>query len=259
MISGAGKWRVPGRTGAAWSSGSTRGAPSRSDIRLSVIIPALNEGAVITDTLRQVRGQLGSGDELLVVDGGSADDTVARAEALADRVLHAAAGRAHQMNAGAAAATREWLWFLHADTRPEPGAVASMRRALRQGRHPWGRFGVQLSGRSPVYRLIAASMNLRSCVTGIATGDQGIFVQAALFERVGGFPRVPLMEDVALSRSLRAWRRPACLSARLVTSSRRWETHGTWRTVTLMWRLRWAYWRGADPRELARQYRRSGA
>lgn len=227
--------------------------------RLSVVVPALDEGAAIEPTLHSLRAQLAGGDELIVVDGGSRDDTPARAAAFADRVLAAGAGRARQMNAGAAAAAGDWLWFVHADTAVDAGVVDLLRRRLARGGHGWGRFGVRLSGRHPMFCVIAALMNLRSRVTGIATGDQGLFVERALFERVGGFPEQPLMEDVALSARLRATGRPLCLPVRLTTSSRRWEEAGIWATIALMWRLRWAYWRGAEPAELARRYRGGSA
>lgn len=228
-----------------------------SGTRLSVIVPALDEGAAIEATLRGVAAQLDAGDELIVVDGGSRDDTAVRATPFAHRVLAAAPGRARQMNAGAAGARGDWLWFLHADTDLHPGAAALLRRRL--GDRDWGRFGVRLSGRHPMFRVIACLMNLRSRITGIATGDQGLFVRRTLFERLGGFPDQPLMEDIALARALRAHGRPLCLPVGLTTSSRRWEEHGIGRTIALMWRLRWAYWRGADPAELARRYRGNAA
>jgi rSAM/selenodomain-associated transferase 2 len=227
-------------------------------VRLSVIVPTLDEGPGVAATLEALRGQLDDGDELLVVDGGSTDDTCARARH-ADRVLAAQPGRARQMNAGAAAAGNDWLWFVHADTLPRPGAVSRLRQRLAAGRHRWGRFDIQLSGSAWSLRVIATAMNLRSRWSGIATGDQGLFVDRDLFVRLGGYPDQPLMEDVALSAKLRQIEPPLCLPRGLVTSSRRWETHGVARTVWLMWRLRWAYWRGADPVELARRYRGEAA
>lgn len=224
-------------------------------MRVSAIVPALDEGAVVAATLRALAPVRAHGGEIIVVDGGSGDDTVARARPLADRVLAAPRGRARQMNAGAAVAGGEVLWFLHADTLIDATAVDDLVRELANGPHEWGRFGVRLSGRRTLLRVVAWSMNLRSRLTGIATGDQGIFVRRAAFDAVGGFPDQPLMEDVALSRLLRARGRPACLPVRLTTSSRRWEHDGVWPTVRLMWALRWAYWRGADPVELARRYR----
>lgn len=224
-------------------------------MRVSAIVPALEEGAVVAATLHALAPVRARGGEVIVVDGGSGDDTVARARPLADRVVAAPRGRARQMNAGAAVARGEVLWFLHADTVIDATAVDDLVRALATKPREWGRFGVRLSGRRALLRVVAGSMNLRSRLTGIATGDQGMFVRRAAFDAVGGFPDQPLMEDVALSRLLRARGRPACLPVRLTTSSRRWEHDGVWATVRLMWALRWAYWRGADPAELARRYR----
>lgn len=222
---------------------------------LSVIIPALNESTAIAATLESLQALRAHRHELIVVDGGSSDDTAAVAAARCDRVLQAERGRARQMNAGAAAARGELLWFVHADTLVPARALEALTAALAQGRR-WGRFDVRLSGTAPSLRLIAWAMNRRSCLTGVATGDQGIFVERALFEAVGGFPDIPLMEDVALCKRLRRHSRPACLPGPLVTSSRRWERDGVWRTVLLMWRLRLAYFLGADPRRLHRAYYR---
>ena len=222
---------------------------------LSVIIPALNEGAGIVTALRSLAPVRRRGGEVLVVDGGSRDDTVERARPLVDRVLTAPRGRAAQMNAGAEASGGEVLWFVHADSVIDPAAVDDLERAYGDPRTIWSRFGVRLSARRPLFRVVAFLMNRRSCLTGIATGDQGIAVRRAAFESAGRYPDVPLMEDVAFSRRLRARARPACLPVRITTSSRRWEEGGAWRTIWLMWRLRFAFWRGADPAELARRYR----
>jgi len=224
-------------------------------MRVSIIIPTRNEAAtlpLLLDDLEPLRQQ---GHEVLLVDGRSHDDTRSIAEGRVDRVLQAPQGRARQMNAGAAAAGGDVLWFLHADTRVPQGAPDALEEALA-GRHRWGRFDVRLSGRHWAFRVIERMMNLRSCLSGIATGDQGIFIRRSSFNDVGGYPDLPLMEDIALSRKLRQRQRPRCVrTPRLETSSRRWETRGIWRTVWLMWRLRLAYALGADPAELARLYR----
>jgi rSAM/selenodomain-associated transferase 2 len=191
---------------------------------------------------------------VIVVDGGSEDDTVAVAARLADRVLQSGRGRARQMNAGAGVAAGELLWFLHADTLADHRVLGQLQEAARLNRS-WGRFDVRLAGRPAMLSVVAWMMNRRSCWTGIATGDQGIFVQRRLFESVGGFPEMPLMEDVALSRRLKRHARPACLRGPLLTSGRRWERDGVWRTIVLMWRLRLAYACGADPELLRRRYR----
>jgi rSAM/selenodomain-associated transferase 2 len=186
---------------------------------------------------------------VIVVDGGSEDATRELAAGLCDRVVLAPRGRAVQMNAGAREAKGDVLVFLHADTRLPSNADELVRGLL------WGRFDVQIEGRHPLLKVIAWSMNLRSRLSGIATGDQAIFVARALFEELGGYPEQPLMEDVELSRRLRARGAPACLHARVTTSGRRWEQRGPWRTIFLMWRLRWRYWRGESPQALAEAYR----
>jgi rSAM/selenodomain-associated transferase 2 len=221
--------------------------------RISIIVPALNEAAGIAATLAPLQPLRARGHEVVVVDGGSTDGTPALAAPLADRVVSAPRGRAAQQNAGAAAATGDILLFLHADTTLPQGADARVLDALRRG--GWGRFDVRLSGRHPLLRVVERMISLRSRLNGIATGDQAIFVRREWFQRVGGFPALPLMEDVAITRSLRRLGAPVCLRARVTTSSRRWEERGIVRTIVLMWRLRWAYFRGADPAELARRYR----
>lgn len=227
--------------------------------RVTVIIPALNEAAQITAMLQALAPLRRRGHEVIVVDGGSSDGTPTLAAPLADQVLHAQKGRALQMNAGAHAATGDVLWFLHADTLPPPEADETILAALAQGDRSWGHFDVRLSGAGILLRMVAALMNRRSRLAGIATGDQGLFVRREVFERIGGFPEIPLMEDVALSRMLKRHSRPACVAKELVTSSRRWEQWGTWRTIFLMWRLRLAYFLGADPHKLAGQYNESSA
>jgi rSAM/selenodomain-associated transferase 2 len=194
------------------------------------------------------------GVELIVADGGSSDDTVALATPMCDRVVHSARGRALQMNAGAEAADGEVLLFLHADSvLPDDADRLILDGLAAHGRH-WGRFDVRLSGPQRMLRLVEFMMNLRSRLTGIATGDQGIFVSRAVFAACGGFPAIELMEDIALSEALKPLGRPLCLRERIVTSSRRWEQHGILRTILTMWRLRLRYFLGADPAVLARIY-----
>lgn len=230
-------------------------APAPSP-RLSIIIPTLDEASGITATLGALAPLRARGAaEVIVADGGSSDGTPALAAPLADIVLRAPPGRARQQNAGAAAARGRVLLFLHADTRLPPDADRLVAAALAEGRAGWGRFDVRLSGRQPLLRAVERMISLRSRLSGVATGDQGIFVRRDWFERVGGFPEIPLMEDVALSRALKQLGRPACLRSCVVTSSRRWEARGIWRTIWLMWRLRFAYWRGVDPAELTARYR----
>lgn len=221
---------------------------------VSVIVPALNEGAVIARLLEALQPLRAVGHELIVVDGGSGDDTCRRCDGRVDRLVETAPGRARQMNAGAEIARGEWLWFVHADSRLQ-APPQTYARAIVDSPRPWGRFDVSLDGAEPVLRLVETGMNWRSRLTGIATGDQGIFVRRALFRQAGGYPSLPLMEDIVLSRSLRRLARPATLRLRMGTSARRWQRHGVWRTIFLMWRLRLAFFLGADPADLARVYR----
>jgi len=223
--------------------------------RLSVVIPALNEAVGILAVLQALAPLAARGTQLLVADGGSVDGTVALAQAGGAQVVPAPRGRALQMNAGAHQATGDLLLFLHADTRLPPDADRLIQQALASGPQVWGRFDVCIEGQPRMLRVIAAFMNWRSRWTGIATGDQALFMTRAAFDAVGGFPAQPLMEDIEMSARLLKLSRPACLRARVVTSGRRWETHGVWRTVLLMWQLRLAYWRGAAPERLAERYR----
>ena len=216
---------------------------------LSVIVPALNEATGIAQCLEALAPLRAGGHEVIVVDGGSEDRTREIAAALADRVLVAPRGRARQMNAGAAAARGAALVFVHADTRLPPDADRSIARALET--RAWGRFDARIESGHPLLRMVACAMNLRSRLTGIATGDQAIFVRRADF---AGFPEIALMEDIAFSKAMKRRSPPACLRERVTTSARRWERGGVLRTVLLMWRLRLAYFLGASPEELARRY-----
>ena len=222
--------------------------------RLSIIIPVLNEEARITAALQALAPLRARGAEVIVVDGGSADRTAALAEPMCDRLIVAPRGRAAQMNAGAGAAQGDVLLFLHVDTQLPADADRLIIDGLAQERLAWGRFDVRIAGRHPLFPLIAALMNLRSRLTGIATGDQAIFVGKNAFVAVGGFPDIALMEDIVLSRRLKWRSRPLCLAARALTSGRRWEKHGVVRTILTMWRLRLAFFFGAAPEKLAARY-----
>jgi rSAM/selenodomain-associated transferase 2 len=158
------------------------------------------------------------------------------------------------MNAGAQATEGDVLLFLHADTVLPDDALAAVGKAIAVGAD-WGRFDVRIVGSARMLRVVAALMNLRSRLSGIATGDQAIFVRRDVFLAVGGFPDQPLMEDIEISKRLLRRSRPACLRSRVQTSGRRWESRGVWRTIFLMWRLRFAYWRGTPAEVLARAYR----
>jgi rSAM/selenodomain-associated transferase 2 len=219
------------------------------DARLSVIVPALNEAPGIERCLAALAPLRARGHEVIVVDGGSTDATARIAAPFCDRLLSSPRGRAAQMNAGAAAARGDAFLFLHADTVLPEGADRAVLEALRE--RAWGRFDLEIDARDARLALIGRLMNLRSRLSGIATGDQAIFVRRADFP---GFPPIALMEDIAFSRTMKRISPPACLRERVRTSARRWQRRGVLRTVLLMWRLRLAYWLGADPDELARRY-----
>ena len=241
---------------------------------VSIIIPALNEAAGIAAALQSLQAWRRNHDgtaavEVIVADGGSTDATRTLAAPLADKVIDAPRGRARQMNAGAAAACGGALLFLHADTLLPEAAPRAILAALfgEESLAPtvlahgpgskiaWGRFDVNISGTHPMLRVVAASMNCRSRFTGIATGDQAMFMTRAAFDAAGGFPDQPLMEDITMSQRLKRLAPPLCLRAKAITSGRRWEARGVWRTIFLMWRLRLAYYFGAAPEYLAARYR----
>ncbi len=221
--------------------------------QLCIIMPVLDEAQTLTPRLQALQAYRQRGVRVVVVDGGSQDKTLDIARAHADLALCAPRGRAAQMNAGAAACAAEVLLFLHADTELPADADALVRHAM-QGRYAWGRFDVRIASTRPLLRLVSVLMNCRSRWSGIATGDQALFVRHDLFCRVGGFPDLPLMEDIALSKLLKRHGPPACLTECVTTSARRWERHGAWRTIVLMWRLRAAFFLGADPKRLALRY-----
>ncbi|PKO64718.1 MAG: glycosyl transferase [Betaproteobacteria bacterium HGW-Betaproteobacteria-16] len=215
----------------------------------------LNEAPGLPSLLRRLSLLKQQGCEVLIVDGGSDDGCAEQARQMGFRVLSSSSGRARQMNLGAAHATGQVLLFLHADTALPEGATITIQRAMRLSGSPWGRFDVVIGGTHPMLSVVAKLMNLRSRWTGIATGDQAIFVTREAFDAVGGFPDQPLMEDIELSRRLLKRAHPACIADTVQTSGRRWERHGIWRTILLMWRLRWAYWRGVPADQLAHLYR----
>lgn len=223
-----------------------------NETRISIILPTLNEVGSIIAALQPLQILRRCGHEIILADGGSSDATVTLAEPWVDKVVHSGRGRAVQMNAGARGARGDILLFLHADTQLPPDADALILDALQA--RDWGRFDVRLSGAHPLLRVVETLMNWRSRLTGIATGDQALFVRRCLFEKGGGFPEIPLMEDIALARALKKHGPPLCLKQRVLTSSRRWEQHGILRTIWLMWRLRLAYALGADPAQLVKSY-----
>lgn len=247
-------------------------------LKLSIIVPALNEAGAIEAALRPLQawrsatgttGTSAAKVEIIVADGGSSDATMKLARPLADQVICAPRGRARQMNAGAAASSGDALLFLHADTILPEAAPRAILEALSlmdphpptlSGRPPlagkcWGRFDVVICGAPAMLGVIAWCMNRRSRLTGIATGDQALFMTRAAFDAAGGFPDQPLMEDIAMCKRLKRQSAPACLMAKVITSGRRWEQRGVWRTIWLMWRLRLAYFLGTSPEYLVARYR----
>lgn len=221
---------------------------------ISIIIPTLNEQPFIVNTLLHLQPLRAAGTEIIVVDGGSQDNTRQLAEPLVDYFIEVSKGRAQQMNEGARHAKGKVLLFLHADTvLPNQADMRILIGLVSTGRM-WGRFNVQLSGHHRMFRVIERMMNLRSCLTGIATGDQAIFIRRDLFEKIQGFPEIPLMEDIAISKQLKRLSRPLCLRDPVITSSRRWEQNGIWKTIFLMWRLRFAYSVGIKPEKLKKRY-----
>jgi len=222
--------------------------------RLTIVLPVLDEAAIIVDALAALAPLRARGAEVIVADGGSSDGTVNLAQPYADRVIAAPRGRGAPMNAGAALGTGEMLLFLHADTTLPDDADRLVAHALAQ--RAWGRFDLRIAGRHPLLAIVARMINWRSRITGVATGDQAIFVTREAFDAVGGFPDLPLMEDIAISRRLKRLCRPLCIATPVITSGRRWEYHGVLQTIVLMWRLRLAYYFGVEPARLAMRYGR---
>ncbi len=227
-------------------------------MRLAVVVPVLNEAAAVESTLARLAPLRAHGTRVLVIDGGSTDDTAALAKPHADQVLQSARGRAQQMNAGARAAIdggADVLLFVHADSELPDAADRLIDTALRTSGRAWGRFDVRIDGAAPILKIVAAMMNWRSRLTGICTGDQAIFVTRSAFDQLSGFAPIALMEDIEFSKRAKRLSPPAAISKRVVTSGRRWQRYGIWRTIVLMWRFRVAYFFGADPQRLAQRYR----
>jgi rSAM/selenodomain-associated transferase 2 len=222
--------------------------------KLSIIVPVLDDAEAVRSSASQLLALRSRGAQVVVVDGGSKDNTLAVARTCADLVISAGRGRAMQMNAGAKHALGDTLLFLHADTRLPANAERPIELALARSARNWGRFDVRIDPTTPLLALVAGAMNLRSRLTGIATGDQAIFIRRSTFEQLRGFPEIALMEDIAFSKLAKRTGPPVCLKEKVTTSARRWQKHGVARTIALMWYLRLAYFLGADTNALARRY-----
>jgi rSAM/selenodomain-associated transferase 2 len=225
-------------------------------MKITIVVPVFNEALAVPQLLTHVAASKVTTNldfELVFVDGGSTDDTTTLIHDAGLRVISSPKGRAWQMNAGAAQTNGDVLLFLHADTQLPANALAAITSSL-VGDICWGRFDVRIDGKPWMLGVVSRMMNWRSRLTGIATGDQAMFMTRAAFQAIGGFPEQPLMEDIEASRRLRQLSRPACITTPAITSGRRWETRGVWTTIFLMWRLRWAYWRGKKPAQLAELY-----
>jgi rSAM/selenodomain-associated transferase 2 len=221
--------------------------------QLAIVVPVLNEADTIGNFIQNLKASAAGQCEILVVDGGSEDSTIDICRENGIQVICSRPGRSAQMNTGAAKTEARLLWFLHADCQPPVTAVSAILSAVQSGA-VWGRFDVQLSGQAMIFRIIETMMNWRSCLTGVATGDQGLFMTRQAFQQVHGFPEIPLMEDIAVSKRLRRLGKPACLRDSMLVSSRRWERRGIIRTILLMWRLRLQYFLGVAPEKLYKAY-----
>lgn len=223
-------------------------------MKISIIIPCYNESENIIKTLMPLQTLREHGHEVIISDGGSTDNTCELALPYVDTLVTSPKGRARQMNTGSLHANGDVFWFLHADTIAPDNADQYINQTIKYDHAIWGRFNVRLSGQKFQFRIIEMLMNLRSCLTGIATGDQGIFVLRSYFKELNGYKNIPLMEDIEISNRLKHIRKPACIKHKIMTSSRRWEKNGILRTVLLMWKLRLAYYLGVSPDKLASQY-----
>jgi len=221
--------------------------------KISIIVPVYNEASSIETFLKSLQLFRQYGHEIVLVDGKSQDQTLQLARPYVDRMISSEKSRARQMDLGAKMASGQVFLFLHADTQLPELADQLILNSLAQGFH-WGRFNIRLSGSDKLFRLIEKMMNWRSCLTGIATGDQAIYLSKMLYKDIGGFPQIALMEDIELCTRLIKWTKPDCIKQTVISSSRRWEKNGIIRTVLLMWMMRLQYFFGVSPEKLQKQY-----
>lgn len=236
---------------------------------VSIITPILNEADNLAHLFTNINSLNPSPQQVILVDGGSNDDSIRIVRSFINELMldndckidwqmtESKAGRALQMNTGAALATGEVLLFLHADTQLPMNAIETISEAMK--RAEWGRFDVRIDSRQLMLQLVSQMINWRSKLSGIVTGDQAIFISQSLFEQVGGYPNQALMEDIELCKQLKrkllkGITKPACLKSKVITSARRWQQHGTWRTIILMWHLRFDYWRGVSADNIKARY-----
>ena len=222
-------------------------------VKLSIIIPTLNEANQIKQRLSRLQTLRQLGHEVIIVDGGSTDDTVSLVSHLCDQVCLSQPSRSIQMNHGVKVATGECFVFLHADT-VLPDNILDYFSSINNIKSKWGRFDISLSGRNCLFRIIESCMNSRSSFTGIVTGDQVMFVGDELFTRVGGYPEIALMEDIAISSLLIKFSKPIRIREKVISSSRRWEKNGIVKTIMKMWLLRLLYFFDYDTNKLAKLY-----
>ncbi|WP_435978873.1 TIGR04283 family arsenosugar biosynthesis glycosyltransferase [Psychrobacter sp. DM4] len=234
-------------------------------VTVSIIIPILNEADNLPHLFAHINGLNPAPKEVIMVDGSSNDNSLALAKQMIKsltidsqsatdwQVVESKAGRATQMNEGAALATGDVLLFLHADTILPTASILDIARVMYQGAK-WGRFDVRLDSPDWTLKLVGQMINLRSRLSSIATGDQAIFIKRKVFEEINGYPNQALMEDIEVSKRLKSIGKPACLKSKVTTSARRWRQHGTWRTIALMWQLRFDYWRGVSADNIKKRY-----
>ena len=222
--------------------------------KLSIVIPVLNEEKFLTRNQEMFTCLLKDGHEILVVDGGSQDNSLKTAYELGCRVFSTRASRGHQLHYGAERSKHELLLFLHADTLLPLNAAQAIVQTLSKPNQHWGRFNIRFSNSRLVFRIIAWLMNKRSCLTSIVTGDHAMFIRRECYFNCGGYSDIPIMEDVEFCSRLKKNKAPACLSDEVITSSRRWEQKGICCTVLMMWKLRLMFFFGVSPEKLVKLY-----